>query len=392
MAIVDITIQERIATAPAGVELVCNNPTDTIRFSFDAEWDAHTARVARFVWEQGYVDIPFTGDTVNVPEITNTLYVEVGVYADSIASTHAKLSCKRSILCLGKEQRTPMNNTDFEQFKAVVEEFAASVAPHEQIDERLTAVENFSPKPFEESGGLVQFEMYQDAPLNVSTRIEPVQAGEGDPSPDNIRPITGHTGATLTHNGTEYQVQFGQTVYGGTLDWSTGVLTVNKAYIAFDGSESWQAIVEDIGARCWLNMPDYSDGVHYVIADRYSTATGYGAHIAAVHTVLQYKASSWSGLRLSFTTGLASLDEWTAYLAAQHAAGTPVQVCYELAEPKTIQLTPQQILALQGLNNISCDVGETTVSGRKDIIWLTHALVERIKTLEEAVISLGGSV
>ena len=42
------------------------------------------------------------------------------------------------------------------------------------------------------------------APLDaedVLVNIEPVQAGSGDPSPDNVRPITGWTGAKLTRTG-----------------------------------------------------------------------------------------------------------------------------------------------------------------------------------------------
>jgi hypothetical protein len=36
---------------------------------------------------------------------------------------------------------------------------------------------------------------------SLSVVIEPVQAGSGDPSPDNVRPITGHTSATVTRTG-----------------------------------------------------------------------------------------------------------------------------------------------------------------------------------------------
>lgn len=116
MEIVEITIKERVASASAGIVLVCNNPTDTLRFVFDAEWDSHTERVARFEWDGSFVDVPFTGNEVNVPEITNTLYVNVGVYSDGITSTPVKLQCKRSVLCLGGKERIPADNVNFNQF------------------------------------------------------------------------------------------------------------------------------------------------------------------------------------------------------------------------------------------------------------------------------------
>lgn len=101
MAIVEITIKDRIATAPADALLVCNNPTDTIRFLFDAEWNAHSVKTARFSWEGKYVDRVFEGNEVQAPEISQTNYVFVGVFADNIASTPAKVRCRYSIKCMG---------------------------------------------------------------------------------------------------------------------------------------------------------------------------------------------------------------------------------------------------------------------------------------------------
>lgn len=37
---------------------------------------------------------------------------------------------------------------------------------------------------------------------DLTVQIAPVQSGSGDPSPDNVRPISGWTGASLTHTGT----------------------------------------------------------------------------------------------------------------------------------------------------------------------------------------------
>lgn len=96
-----ITIANRIASIPANVELVCNNPSDTIRFKFDDEWYGHTTKTARFAWDGKYIDVVFEGSEVQVPEITRTNYVYVGVFADEITSTPVKLPCHYSIKCLG---------------------------------------------------------------------------------------------------------------------------------------------------------------------------------------------------------------------------------------------------------------------------------------------------
>ena len=80
-----------------------------------------------------------------------------------------------------------------------------------------------------------------------------------------------------------------------------------------------------------------------------------------------------------------TLDEFRAYLVAQYAAGTPVQIAYEIGTPYTIQLTPQQILAISGTNTLYTDSGDTTVSGPTDPVWLTQQIIN-------AIVSLGGDV
>ena len=102
-----IVIRNRIAIADAGIELVCNNPTDTIIFDFDSEWIAHTAKTARFSWDGNKIDIPFTGNVVQVPEIYRTNHVYIGVFADNITSTPAKVNCRYSIKCLGGKNPPP---------------------------------------------------------------------------------------------------------------------------------------------------------------------------------------------------------------------------------------------------------------------------------------------
>ncbi len=59
---------------------------------------------------------------------------------------------------------------------------------------------------------------------------------------------------------------------------------------------------------------------------------------------------------------MADIATWKAYLAAQYAAGTPVQVLYKLTAPKTLAVTPLAIPALPGLNNIYSDGGGDTSS------------------------------
>ena len=82
------------------------------------------------------------------------------------------------------------------------------------------------------------------------------------------------------------------------------------------------------------------------------------------------------------TSLFASVDDLNAYLAAQYAAGTPVQVCYKLAEPAPFTSTgAQPIPALSGTNTVLTDADSATVTGRADPI-------KRITDLEDAVASM----
>ena len=101
MATLTVAIKERIASIPSGVSLVCNNPSDVIQFNFDSEWDSITLKTARFTWQRSYMDVPFSGNTVNVPDISKTNMVELGVYADGITSTAVKIPFKHSIKSIG---------------------------------------------------------------------------------------------------------------------------------------------------------------------------------------------------------------------------------------------------------------------------------------------------
>lgn len=82
--------------------IVCGNSDYKIKFSFDSEWNEYTEKTARFIWGGHYTDVPFTGDTCDVPIIYDASEVEVGVYAGNLkTTTSARIECHRSILCKG---------------------------------------------------------------------------------------------------------------------------------------------------------------------------------------------------------------------------------------------------------------------------------------------------
>lgn len=182
-----------------------------------------------------------------------------------------------------------------------------------------------------------------------------------------------------------FTVDFGQTVYGGEIDWGKGLLTVDGKMVTLTGGESW----------AWFESRDflYLNGLQSafepwpndLVCSHYKVPI-YEAQENPYVTIVS--TGTYNDQLRFYHTGYTDVAAWKAYLAEQYAAGTPVQIAYKLAEPTTIQLTAHELSALAGLNSLYSDCGDTTVSGRKDIIWLTHSLIKRIEALEAQVAGL----
>ena len=113
---------------------------------------------------------------------------------------------------------------------------------------------------------------------------------------------------------------------------------------------------------------------HYPHADVANANTAQGCAIV------------WGAIRVRWGDTIPDdADAWKAYLAAQYAAGTPVQIAYKLAEPVPFTVTgAQPISALSGANTVLTDADSVTVTGRADPI-------KRITDLEDAVASMTNS-
>ena len=182
-------------------------------------------------------------------------------------------------------------------------------------------------------------------------------------------PYTGQT-ATLT---------LPHTIYGGTVDAVTG-----------EGQETWKMLTLDGTEKCgysniynsfYVNDDRYanSDKSSAPISNFYKGTAGI-SNIKNAQVCVSAGAPAWRFAIRDDRFGTKA--EWAAYLAAQYAAGTPVQVCYKLATPVPFTATgPQPIPALSGVNTVLTDADSVTVTGRADPI-------KRITDLEDAVASM----
>jgi hypothetical protein len=105
--VINITITNKKPVVLGTPVIVCGNKDYTISFAFDAAWSSYTDKTARFVFKspgtptgRAYIDVPFSGNSVAVPQLSNLREVYVGVYAgDLYTTTPARIFCDKSILC-----------------------------------------------------------------------------------------------------------------------------------------------------------------------------------------------------------------------------------------------------------------------------------------------------
>jgi len=108
--------------------IVCGNSDYKVKFTFDEEWAEHEEKTARFIWNGQYFDVVFTGDTCDVPVITNADSVLIGVYAGDLrTTTSASIGCKRSVLCGGEKPNPGTGQHYTNEAKAAAEEAKALV-------------------------------------------------------------------------------------------------------------------------------------------------------------------------------------------------------------------------------------------------------------------------
>ena len=70
-----------------------------------------------------------------------------------------------------------------------------------------------------------------------------------------------------------------------------------------------------------------------------------------------------------------------------------LQICYELASPVTVQLTPSQLQTLLGQNNIWADTGDVAVTYRADSkLYIDQAIAESQKATRSMITTVADNM
>lgn len=173
--------------------------------------------------------------------------------------------------------------------------------------------------------------------------LEPIQSGSGDPSPANPRPITGWTGTAVNVSGADTSTPttlsvtfepYTNTVYGGTYDFVSGVLTVDKALLtkntsAMDNSENYPGW-KNSGVKALMG-----EGISTVVYSTLNIGNEFSINTNNANDILFLSKNSYSKTQ----------SEWISL-------AQDIQIIVPLAQHIEVQLTPQQISTLAGENNV----------------------------------------
>ena len=164
-------------------------------------------------------------------------------------------------------------------------------------------------------------------------------------------------------------ISLGQTVYGGTLDVENGVLVVEKVketlnwntYKRTDTSAGIIRRVFQLSADAMTNNA-ITDVTEY---------QGGWSDFSKAHFYIDYYSQSYYAVIL--------------FLPENISSDTQINICYELATPITINLTPHTINLLKGVNNISTDGDKITLTYRDGSVATLGDLTSAVDNLDSKI-------
>ena len=229
---------------------------------------------------------------------------------------------------------------------------------------------------------------------DVKINIKQVQEA-GASSPTNNRPISGWTNANIyadsTHTATvpAKTIEFSDTVYGGTLDVTSGTLTVTQCVDVFDGSEVWtykgmagsRPYYYTATTNYYLNVNKGTDGVSAnwlpVIPDEQDQTYTLSS--------VRLRSSSAAQNIVFFIVGSDLPDITDASKLQAYLKEHPLQVSYPIMTPKTQIINPTSITPPTSNSYIWSDAGNISVIYQTQPTNIFPGAVEKAKEKERLI-------
>jgi hypothetical protein len=146
-------------------------------------------------------------------------------------------------------------------------------------------------------------------------------------------------------------IQLGQTVYGADINWDTGVMTVKNVLVDM-GDLTWT--YSSAYLNYIANIDDIKTGEYAVKPNMYCSCFEVMAQAALDNA--SYGITVAGGLQRILARD-ADITDATLFTTAM----TGQKICYELATPIELTLTPTELQMLKGYNRVTIDNGSIEV-------------------------------
>ena len=282
---------------------------------------------------------------------------------------------------------------------------------------------------FQKEGNPIICYPVENYPLNVKATFSPKQAGSGDPSPENVRPITGWDEVTVTRCGknlldislphsfsTDDSTKFsldldltGTFAFSAQIDFTEpGITSIALFSFVVDGTEQYissgninggKILTGHLSKLSLINWSNSEGTINEIQLEVGSTPTLYEPYqgndytLTLPETIYGGTVDAVTGAGSKTWGYIASYNgeslpgEWISDRDVYSAGATPTtgaQVAYKLATPEPFQATGNQPLpAVAGLNTVYTDGDSLIISGKEDIKYTINQITSNIQNINQ---------
>ena len=285
---------------------------------------------------------------------------------------------------------------------------------------------------FSVSGNPVVCHPVEGYPLSAVVSLEPKQAGTGEPSPENVRPISGYDNVQVTRCGknllgislpysfsndssTRFSLDLdltGTFAFSAQIDFTEPGITSSALFsFVVDGTVQYissgtinvgKILTGHLSKLSLINWSNSEGTINEIQLEFGSTPTPYEpyqpgttATLTLPETIYGGAVDAVSGVGRKTWGYIASYNgeslpgEWISDREVYAPGTTPTtgaQVAYKLATPEPFQATGNQALpAVAGLNTVYTDGDSLDVSGRQDLLYTLQNMQAQTQNLNRFI-------
>ena len=220
-------------------------------------------------------------------------------------------------------------------------------------------------KSFKVTGNPITIPEYNEL-VKLKTEFSPKQAGTGDPSPENVRPISGWDSVKVTVSNEsenhDYNITLPETIYGGTVDAVTG--EGSNLYLFKELAIADMNNVEDFPG--WLNQNWLTQVIPGNIKDATLAVNGCeGVINTGTTSLIRCTPVSFT---LYMTTGTMFPGLKQSQIKEQYP-DLVIQLCLKLVTPESFEISQISIPSLKSKNTFFTNGENMDIIYKETSFW-----------------------